>query len=493
MSKSIRYYYFTSIATVLVASIMVMGLIQIWTAATYFRQEKEILLGRVVNSITDGAKSGQIGLAGDGVGIVTYMAKTAGASVLVADGEGNILYTTQEQSEELLGAQIPQKIRDKLYALPTYSELGVLGGLYTRNFYTVGSAITGPDGLLMGYVVASSDASGLKVYLTDMMSGFILSAGLVFLLSSVLAIFLTNRTVIPIRRVSEAARQFGEGNYSARVPVEGDDELTQLAITFNDMAKSFEATDRSRRSFMGNIAHELRTPMTTIKGFIDGMLDGTIPEAQQDKYLKIVSSEVGRLARLTKNMLDISRLESGEYTPNISSFDIWSPVVSVFISTEQRLVEKKIEVEGINPDNPVQVLGDADFIHQVLFNLVDNALKFTNEGGKISVEITPNKGMVTVSIRNTGGGIPAETLPYIFDRFYKADKSRGVNAGGSGLGLHICKVLVGLMGGRVWAESEEGAWSCFYFTLPAAPAKKAPPRRGDTKIVVVPPAPPKTE
>ncbi|MDL2252996.1 HAMP domain-containing histidine kinase [Ruminococcaceae bacterium OttesenSCG-928-I18] len=479
MSKSIRYYYFTTIATVLVTSVMVMGLIQIGLAVNYFQQDKEEQLEKVVQGVVNGALTGQITLTDESRFTIDFMGNMVDAGVYITDPAGYVVYTT-EKAASMLGSQISGKVLQAAYEQGVYRELGLLGGTFTTNFYTVCQPILGANGSATGFVFASSDAYALRVYLSDMASSFVLSSGLVMLLASVLAIVLTNRTVIPIRRVSEAARQFAEGNYSARVPVEGDDELAKLSITFNEMANSFEATDLTRRSFMGNIAHELRTPMTTIKGFIDGMLDGTIPPEQRDKYLAIVSEETGRLARLTQNMLDISKLEAGEYVPDTKDFDIWSPLTSVFLSAEQRLDEKKIEVVGLEPEKPVVVMGDEDFVHQVLFNLLDNAVKFTDDGGRIEVDVEPGKGFVTVGIRNTGEGIPEEVLSHVFDRFYKADESRGTNVGGSGLGLHICKVLLGLMGGRIWAESNrEEAWTKFSFTLPLAPQK----RRGGLEMI----------
>ncbi len=470
MSKSIRYYYFTTIAAVLVISVMVMGLIQMALGVNYFQRDKQKQLRQVVTAVNEGLLTGRIDLTGESRYTIDLMAGMAEAEVYLADPAGNIIFTT-EKSNALLGMQVPARVMEVLARTEGYNETGVLGGMFPRNFYTVAVPLRGEAGL-GGYLFASADASSLKVYLMDMASTFVLSAGLVMMVASLLAVVLTKRTVIPIRRVSEAARQFAEGNYSARVPVEGDDELARLSITFNEMANSFESTDRTRRSFMGNIAHELRTPMTTIKGFIDGMLDGTIPEDQRGKYLHIVSEEVGRLARLTRNMLDLSKLEAGEYQPAFSQFDLWKPAASVFLSAEQRLGEKQLEVQGLEPGKPILVEADEDFVHQVLFNLLDNAIKFTAPGGKITLSLTSARGMATLSLQNSGEGIPEDVLPYIFDRFYKGDQSRNDTAGGSGLGLNICKVLLSLMGGRIWAESEPGEWARFSFSLPLAKTRK---------------------
>lgn len=342
--------------------------------------------------------------------------------------------------------------------------------MYSSACYTVGGAVEGQNGLPLGYVFASTSAGSLNVFVGDMFSSFVLAAGLMLLASSVLAIFFTTRLTTPLRRISEAARKFGSGDFSVRVPVDGDDEVAQLAVTFNNMARNLETIDSSRASFMGNIAHELRTPMTSIKGFIDGMLDGTIPDDMRQHYLGLVSQEVGRLTRLIQNMLDISKLEAGEYRVNAQSYDVWESLTGVVFSAEQRVEDQGVEIQGLAPQKTM-VYADPDLVYQVVYNLFDNALKFTPKGGYIRFSVQKSGGNVTVSVENSGQGISPEALPFVFERFYKEDKSRGLNTKGSGLGLHICKVLIGLSGGKIWAESEEGRLCRFSFTLPCeAPA-----------------------
>ena len=470
--KSIRYYFFTSITTVLVASVLVMGLLQTYIATSYFRAERQKSMREVAEVLAGAAQAGHLETKGDLLSL-QYMAQISGADVYVVNEAGVVQYSVGTTAP-LSGTKLAKPVMDTLRQNGEYKGSGTVGGLYSIDFFTSALPFSGPGGNSGGYVFASSDSVAMRVYLLDTMSTYIMTAGLVLLVSSLLALVLANHMVIPIRRLADAARRFGEGDYSVRVPVEGNDELTGLAITFNNMADSFEATDESRRSFMGNIAHELRTPRTSIKGFIDGMLDGTISVDARDKYLSIVSDEVGRLARLTRNMRDISRLEAGETTPNITTFDLTQVLTQVFLAAEKRLEEKEITLEGLEDPRPALVMADQDFTHQVAFNLIDNAIKFAPEGGTVTVKIEPEKNFLTVGIKNTGSGIDAANLPYIFDRFYKADKSRGEGARGAGLGLHISKVLVQLMGGRIWAKSEEGQWSEFLFSLPAAPAKKQP-------------------
>ena len=217
---------------------------------------------------------------------------------------------------------------------------------------------------------------------------------------------------------------------------------------------------------MGNIAHELRTPMTTIKGFVDGILDGTIPPEMQNHYLQLVSEETGRLARLIQNMLDLSKLESGEYQVNARMFNIWETLTGVALAAEQRINDGMIELEGLTMDEKVLVYADPDLIHQVAYNLLDNAIKFTPAGGTIRFSVEKLGPEAEISIWNSGQGISPEALPYVFERFYKEDRSRGLHARGSGLGLNICKVLVNLSGGQIRVESQQGEWCRFVFTLP---------------------------
>ncbi len=473
--KSISSAYFSMTAVVLVTSILAMGFLQMYLSMEYFKTDKENTLDDIVTlaaaraSMEEGpleswreSASGQqlqstISLIGQSSGNIDFSTAAQGNVVMCSEGE-NCRHKTA------VNEKILQQIRED----GEYFELGDLDGAAPQRYYTSARPVYGADGNVMVYVFASADAAGMGVFISDMFSSFVLSAGLMLLVASVLSILLTSRLTTPLRRIAAAARKFGGGDFSVRVPVEGDDEVAQLAQTFNNMARSLETIDSSRASFMGNIAHELRTPMTTIKGFIDGMLDGTIPPEMQQQYLSLVSQEVGRLARLTQNMLDITKLEAGEYRVHASSYDVWETITAVVLSAEQRIEENKIQIDGFAPSKTM-VYADADLVYQVFYNIFDNAIKFTPEGGTITLSVTKSGGAVTISVHNTGEGIASEALPFVFERFYKEDKSRGLNARGSGLGLHICKVLVNLSGGKIWAESEPGSWCRFSFTLPVNP------------------------
>ena len=236
-----------------------------------------------------------------------------------------------------------------------------------------------------------------------------------------------------------------------------------LAISAGDH-KAFKAASGVGPKLAQRIVLELKDKVA--KGFVDGMLDGTIPESEYKHYLGVVSQETGRLARLVQNMLDITKLESGEVKGTPKNYDIWSTVTDVVLSDERRIEDGKIDIQGLGPTGTM-VYADPDFIHQVVYNIVDNAIKFTPPDGVIKFDIQQENDMVRVTIENTGDGIAPDALPFVFERFYKEDRSRGLNTRGSGLGLHICKVLITLSGGQIKAESEMGKWCRFTFTLPA--------------------------
>lgn len=317
-----------------------------------------------------------------------------------------------------------------------------------------------------GYLFAATPVHALAVYIRSILTMFLLSSAVILIVCGILCMVLARRITWPIEQISQAAKRLGGGDFTARAPVTGCQELADFATTFNNMAGRLQNIDNSRGQFMGNIAHELRTPMTSIKGFIDGMRDGTIPESEYKHYLGVVSQETGRLARLVQNMLDITKLESGEVKGTPKNYDIWSTVTDVVLSDERRIEDGKIDIQGLGPTGTM-VYADPDFIHQVVYNIVDNAIKFTPPDGVIKFDIQQENDMVRVTIENTGDGIAPDALPFVFERFYKEDRSRGLNTRGSGLGLHICKVLITLSGGQIKAESEMGKWCRFTFTLPA--------------------------
>ena len=441
--NTISSEFFSTIAVVLVLGLSVMCAIQTALSAAYFVRERRTAL----TAILDGASAlserfaewGNIvtrpiddEMAREGVRDGFELFDTAsGALVFVASEDGEVQLHTG--AVDLNGGRIPQDLLDQMNSGEDVFDTGTMDGLYPGRYYTAGRRIM--VGGAVGYLFAASPMTALGTYIGDMLVMFGISAAAILLLCSLLCWVLAKRITGPIEDISEAARRLGSGDFTARAPVDG-------------------------------CAHELRTPMTTIKGFIDGMLDGTIPQEENQHYLTIVSQETGRLARLVQNMLDITKLEAGEVPVHARTYDLWKTITDVVLSDEQRIEDGKIDIEGLDGP-PMPIYADPDFVHQVVYNIVDNAIKFTPEGGSIRFSAQKKGDMVEVRIENTGAGIAPEALPFVFERFYKEDRSRGVNTRGSGLGLHICKILINLSGGKIHAESEPGKWCRFVFTLPA--------------------------
>ena len=471
--NTISREFFSTIAVVLVLGLSVMCAIQTALSAAYFVQERRTALNDILNGASQlcerFAEDGSVltrplddekarEYARSGFDLFTT---SSGAVLFISDENGDVLLHTG--SEDFTEQPIPADMLAEMDSGENIFKTGTLGGVYNGKYYTAGCRVEA--GGYTGYLFAASPMTALVGYMGDMLAMFGISAAAILLLCSLLCWVLAKRITGPIEDISEAARRLGSGDFTARAPVDGCVELADFATTFNNMAARLQTIDNSRGQFMGNIAHELRTPMTTIKGFIDGMLDGTIPPEENQRYLSIVSQETGRLARLVQNMLDITKLEAGEVPIHAKNYDLWQTVTDVVLSDEQRIEDGKIDIQGLGGP-PLMIYADPDFVHQVVYNIVDNAIKFTPAGGVISFAAEKHGNMVEVRIENTGAGIAPEALPFVFERFYKEDRSRGMNTRGSGLGLHICKILINLSGGQIHAESEEGKWCRFVFTLP---------------------------
>ncbi|WP_197068356.1 sensor histidine kinase [Candidatus Soleaferrea massiliensis] len=392
------------------------------------------------------------------------------ADIFLVNLKGNVVKCTEETCVHS-SYVIPAKILDTIEQDEEYHELGNLGGIYKGQYYTVGIKVSAANAETISYIFVSSSADGLFSFLLDLLKMFAISSLVVMIFVFFIIYIVTSRMVQPLRQMAVAAKHFGNGDFSSRIPVKGYDEIAQLAVAFNNMASSLSVVESMRRSFVANVSHELKTPMTTIAGFIDGILDGTIPPENQEKYLKIVSDEVKRLARLVRSMLSIAKFESGEMTLEPMPVDISDVILKAVFTFEQRLEAKHIDVRGLDVSK-IMVMADRDLIHQVVYNLIENAVKFTNDGGYIAFNYIEMDDITYISIKNSGAGISKEELPHIFDRFYKSDKSRSLDKTGVGLGLYIVRSIINLHSGDIIVRSIAGEYTEFVFTLPHAQKNK---------------------
>ena len=405
------------------------------------------------------------------------------SDVFVCDTEGKIIlckeqtgrlpyYSAQMVCNEHENMTISDGIIQSVYENGTAVSSIVINN---KSCYIVGTAITAStyaqektgSGNIIGSVFAVVE-SGTTDLVEAVIKMFTYISAVCLSVGFLLIWLLTKRMITPLQQMSVAAKRFAVGDFSYRVNVAGNDELADLGIAFNDMADALDKLESSRRSFVANVSHELKTPMTSIAGFIDGILDGTVPKEKHDYYLKIVSDEVRRLSRLVVAMLNMSKMESGDFEMNPKNYNISDQIIHILLTFEQNIDKKHIEIRGLDNIRPHRVHADTDMIYQVIYNLFDNAVKFTNTDGYIAIAVTEGAEMVQVSIKNSGEGIKSSELPRLFERFYKVDKSRSLDANGAGLGLYIVKMMVEMHGGRIWAKSDSETEAEFIFTLPKA-------------------------
>lgn len=388
--------------------------------------------------------------------------------VFVTDSDGKIVICSCndylnngycEHTDSVINKSILNKIDVK-----NNLELTTLNGRFSNPRYVCAKKISvGTESI---FIFLSSDTVSTGELL-KMLFGIYAVAAIIPLLFMFFAEYnLTYRLAKPLKYMSDAARSIAKGDFSKRIPVMSNDEIGELSLLFNKMTDSLARNESTHRNFVANISHELKTPMTTISGFIDGIIDGTIRDDKREYYLEIISNEVKRLSRLVETMLNISKLESDSHNLRATTFDFAEVVINVAISMEKKIEDKKIKILGFDDISHINILGDEDMIHSLVYNLIDNAVKYTENHGVISFSLKSLNNTLEFRIKNTGKGIPKEDLPNIFDRFYKVDKSRSYNKESLGLGLYICKTIAIIHGGTITANSKTDEYTEFAVSLP---------------------------
>ena len=397
--------------------------------------------------------------------------RVSGADAVICDSRGRLVVC----SDSPLGCKhqgmvIQSDYLQEVFRTGLVSDMGIVEGLYEDSRYVVGMPITDRISQKhVGLVIVSTPVTSALALLDKLADTYLLICILVVAAAVIVIILMARRQSSPLREMAKAASDFGHGHLDARVTIEEDSpqEVQELALAFNNMASSLQKSEYQRQEFVANVSHELKTPMTTISGFLDGMLDGTIPPEKHRQYMLLVSQETKRLSRLVRSMLDISRMQGQEGFPpeSIARFDLCECIGMALITFEQKIVGKNLSVDVDFPEHPVFTRANNDAITQVVYNLVDNAVKFCPDGGTLSVSVREGGHQVYVTVGNTGDTIPPEELPLVFDRFHKLDKSRAQNRDGWGLGLYIVKNIIDRHGENISVASQEGKTE-FTFTLP---------------------------
>ena len=400
-------------------------------------------------------------------------ANLSDTDIIICNAEGKVILCSDSPFGcRHLKLQINGEYLDKVISAGIDRATGVVRGLYDDSRFLTAMPIQDDTGESpLGIVIVSVPTADTNAVMKKLAT-FFLNTALVVVLISILAVLAyAGRSSRPLREMAKAANAFGHGNLEARVRVEDSysEETRDLAVAFNNMASSLQKSEYQRQEFVANVSHELKTPMTTISGYVDGILDGTIPPERRNHYLQIVSDETKRLSRLVRSMLDISQLQDQKGMPDEKkmNFDMEECAGLALVNFEKKINDKHINVAVDMPEHPVYTFANQDAITQVVYNLVDNAVKFCPEGGTLGLTIKEGGSKVYVSVSNDGETIPPEELPLVFDRFHKLDKSRSKNRDGWGLGLYIVKTIVCSHGENISVTSRDGKTE-FTFTMPLA-------------------------
>ncbi len=484
-----RKYFLVTISIILASFVFLGGALLLFVSKLWM-DEKTALLEENTLSVAQNTAavlgSDYLGESGRGSVIVIcntlhQISNAIDADVFITNTDGQVVYC-KEILQSNMALYTGNCMVHNSYSVPadtmanalksTVSTTGTLGGALSDAHFIVSSPVI-VNGKTVAVVFSTQSViDGLTPYVAGILRVFSAATLFAFAMAFLLVYLVSLRLTRPLREMSAAAKQYATGDFSKRVPIRsgihilGHDETDELIQAFNSMAQALATLEISRRSFVANVSHELKTPMTTIGGFIDGILDGTIEPEKETQYLKIVSDEVKRLSRLVTGMLNMSKIEAGELELKPVSFDISEMIFRTLLSFEQIIDKKHIEIKGLDSFESNSIVADKDMINQVVYNLIDNAVKFTPEGGYIEVASKSDTEKAIIRIRNSGMGIPSDEIDKIFERFYKIDKSRSYDVKGAGMGLYIVKTIIELHGGNIVARSEPGQYAEFIFQLP---------------------------
>ena len=399
---------------------------------------------------------------------LSFVSGVSGFDLMITNTDG-VVSACSERDLKQLGKVVPQTVLSAAAESGFSINMSTLGQIYPERRQVTGAPLSitiNGEKFIFGYLFVSSDLGAFRMAWRQFSGAFALIALNVMTLTFVISYLTTKKLAEPLNEMAGAARRFARGDFSTRVENTGRiDEIGQLTQAFNAMADSLEKSETLRRDFIANISHELKTPMTVIAGFADGILDGTIPLESEARYLSIISSETKRASRLVNSMLDMSKLQSADAEDILhNSFDISEVIRLTLLNLNGKIEQKQLDISAELPEEPVFTRGDSDSIMRVVYNLLDNAIKFSDPGEAINLELWKQGGRAYISVENKGETIPEDELPDIFDRFQKADKSRSADREGVGLGLYIVKTILDKHNENVYVTSADGVTK-FVFTL----------------------------
>ncbi|SCG82305.1 sensor histidine kinase [Proteiniborus sp. DW1] len=384
--------------------------------------------------------------------------------VWVVDKMGYVYGVSNRSETRLIGRQLTEDDIVSVLKGNIIAKRGSYDEYFNSPVMTVGIPIF-INGKVENGIFMHSPIYEVKETLKETYKIIIYSMLISMTIALVLLYFISQRISRPIKEMNEITKVIASGEFDKRVSIMSKDEIGQLAVSFNYMAGELDKLEEMRKGFIADVSHELRTPLTLIKGYVKGLMDVELSEETREEYLDIIYRETGRLTELINNLLDLSKMESGKNILNMEKFDINELIRRTIVNYSNKLEEKDINIEARFAQDPTLVMADKDSISQVISNLVDNAIKFMNNGGNLFVKTEMKEDKVFISIKDTGIGIPENELNNIWQRFYKGDKSRSRQIKGTGLGLSIVKEIIKSHNEQIWVESKIGEGTVFCFTL----------------------------
>ncbi|RDY28617.1 sensor histidine kinase [Lachnotalea glycerini] len=385
------------------------------------------------------------------------------ATIWIVDSEGKIIINSEETTD-LNNLTVIENF-DRTISGSSYYQTGNFYGMFDQSMLSVISPITS-NYKVKGYLIILTPMSEIIASKDRILNITFVTLVVIFLLSTIIMIAFTFMVYLPIRKITTAANEYAQGNLKYELDIRKQDEIGYLANTLNYMSSELNKSEEYQKKFIANISHDFRSPLTSIKGYVEAIIDGTIPVEMQEKYLKIILFETERLTKLTSSLLTLNDFNTKAAMLEISDFDINKVIKKTASTFEGTCKDKKISIELILTGHHLYVAADMSKIQQVLYNLIDNAIKFSHNNSNIFVETTEKNGKIFVSVKDTGIGIPKDSLKKIWERFYKSDLSRGKDKKGTGLGLSIVKEIIQAHSENINVISTEGVGTEFIFTLP---------------------------
>lgn len=454
----------TFTAIIAISFVITAAVLSYWFEGYYFEQRKTQLVNESEFISLAAVKYLDGNMSHERVSeVLSSIGNYLSTNIWVADNYGIVYAVSNSKYKDLIGKQVLTSELEELRFGRDIEKRGVYGNIFTVPVHTFVVPIFYKD-MFKGAIIMHTSLGEIREPLKRVYCIIWISAIIAIILSFFVIYYFFQKIIIkPLGKINYVADKISKGEVDKRVYIQSGDEIGELAKSFNLMAESLEKIEENRRQFISNVSHEIRSPLTSIKGFIGGILDGVIPKEKEKYYLSLAYDETQRLARLVNDLLDLSAIEAGQLKLRIEEVNINEIIRVTVIKFEQKIKEKKLDVDVCLQEDNLYVVGDKDRLIQVVTNLIDNSIKYTNEGGKIEIKTKLKGDKVYVSIYNSGALISDEDIKYIWSRFYKADKARSSKIS-TGLGLSIVRSILTQLGEDVWVENkQEGVM--FTFTL----------------------------